>query len=333
VNGAPCVSCVMIFFNGERFMDEAIRSIVDQTLPSWELLLVDDGSSDGSTAIAREWAERDPRIRYLEHPGHENRGMSAARNLGVANARGELVTFLDCDDVALPHKFAFQVSALDEHPEAEATYGPTFIWYGWTGQPEHLRSDGTKATCIEETQVVEPPRLMLLYRDTAGAAVPSVCSIMIRRDALLSLGGFEESFRGLYEDQIFYAKLALHLRVLVTDQALERYRMHPDSTCAKAIEDLTYHPELLHPSERVYLEWLEQYVVASGFGAEVLDRVRAGLQPYRNPFHPRAIHDRRQRMYLRTKRRARQAMPDAAWRVLKAALGRREPLFTEEALT
>jgi glycosyltransferase involved in cell wall biosynthesis len=333
VNGAPRVSCVMIFLDGERFIDEAIRSIVDQTYPSWELLLVDDGSSDGSTAIAREWAERDSRIRYLEHDDHENRGMSASRNLGVASARGEFVTFLDCDDVALPQKFATQVAALDADPSVDATYGPTWIWHGWTGRPEDVRYDGAKPTGIAGTQVVDPPRLMHLYRDSDGAAVPSVCSIMVRRSSLESLGGFEESFRGLYEDQVFYAKLALHLRVLVTEEVLERYRMHPDSTCALATRDLTYHPQLLHPSERTYLEWLEGYVVASGFGADVVDRVRAGLAPYRNPFHPRARRDRRQRTYLQVKRRARRAMPASAWRLLKAAAGRPEQVVAEDLRT
>ena len=100
----PVVSCVMIFLNGARFIDEAIRSVVDQDgCDEWELILVDDGSTDESTAIAVSWAARSHRIRYLDHPGHENRGMSASRNVGVATLVGAvLVTFLDCDDIFLP---------------------------------------------------------------------------------------------------------------------------------------------------------------------------------------------------------------------------------------
>src|SRR5206468_2884667 len=84
VSAAPTVSVVVIFLNAERFLDEAIQSVMGQTYPHWELLLVDDGSTDGSSAIARGYTERQPnRVRYLEHPGHRNAGMSASRNLGL----------------------------------------------------------------------------------------------------------------------------------------------------------------------------------------------------------------------------------------------------------
>src|SRR5258706_2880162 len=78
------VSVVVIFLNAERFISEAVESVVAQTYGNWELLLVDDGSNDGSTEIARSYAAKFPdKIRYLEHHGHENRGMSASRNLGI----------------------------------------------------------------------------------------------------------------------------------------------------------------------------------------------------------------------------------------------------------
>ena len=101
----PAVTCVLIFLDGAQFIDEAIRSVVAQGDDvDWELILVDDGSTDESTAIARRWASDDARIRYLEHEGHANLGMSASRNAGVAAARGDLIGFLDCDDVWLPRR-------------------------------------------------------------------------------------------------------------------------------------------------------------------------------------------------------------------------------------
>src|SRR5215207_11709928 len=104
------VSSVMIFLNAEKFIEEAIESVFAQTYDNSELLLVDDGSTDDSTQIALRYAERDPeKVRYLEHPGHRNRGMSASRNLGVSHAEGEYVAFLDADDVWLPYKLQRQV--------------------------------------------------------------------------------------------------------------------------------------------------------------------------------------------------------------------------------
>src|SRR5438128_12540181 len=96
----PLVSAIIIFLNAEQFIQEAIESVFAQTYDNWELLLVDDGSTDGSTAIARSYLERHPRrVRYLEHSEHANRGMSASRNIGSRYARGEYIAFLDADDV------------------------------------------------------------------------------------------------------------------------------------------------------------------------------------------------------------------------------------------
>lgn len=86
---APLVSVVTIFLDAERFIEEAIESVFAQTYDRWELLLVDDGSTDRSRDVARRYAARYPsRVRYLEHPGHQNRGMSPSRNLGIAHAAG-----------------------------------------------------------------------------------------------------------------------------------------------------------------------------------------------------------------------------------------------------
>ena len=113
---APRVSSIVIFLNAKAFIREAVDSVLAQSYSDWDLWLVDDGSTDGSTEIAREY-ERVHRGkgRYVEHPGHENKGMSASRNLGLSHAAGEYVAFLDADDVWLPQKLEEQVA---EHLEA-----------------------------------------------------------------------------------------------------------------------------------------------------------------------------------------------------------------------
>ena len=112
--GSPRVSPIVIFLDAKSFFGEAIESIIGQDYADWELLLVDDGSTDGTADIARRYAELDSqRIRYLSHPGHENRGMSASRNLGIREARGEYLAFLDADDTWLPGKLTRQVAILD----------------------------------------------------------------------------------------------------------------------------------------------------------------------------------------------------------------------------
>src|SRR5262245_32834695 len=96
----PIVSCIIIFYNAEQFIQEAIDSVFAQTYCNWELLLVDDGSVDRSSEIARRIAEMHPeRVRVVEHEGRCNRGMSASRNLGIRSSQGEEVAFVDSHDV------------------------------------------------------------------------------------------------------------------------------------------------------------------------------------------------------------------------------------------
>src|SRR5690349_4394466 len=231
----PVVSAITIFYNGKTFIAEAIESVLAQTYPSWELLLVDDGSTDGASEIARDYAARHPeRIRYLEHAGHRNRGMSASRNVGLQNSRGALVAFLDSDDVWLPEKLARQVAILDAHPDAQMTFGPTRLWYGWTGDQADAARDTLRPIHAAPDGLYRPPEM--LQRFLRGRALtPATCSILIRREALARTGHFEERFTGLYEDQAFFVKTYLGLACYVTSDALDLYRQHGESHCAVAL--------------------------------------------------------------------------------------------------
>src|SRR5262249_59637534 len=135
MSSPPLVSVVAIFLNGERFLDEAIQSVFVQRYSRWELLLVDDGSSDGSSAIARGYAQQEPaRVRYFEHPGHRNLGMSASRNLGLRQARGEYLALLDADDVWLPEKLERQDAVLADHAHVARLYRAPVYRVAWAGR-------------------------------------------------------------------------------------------------------------------------------------------------------------------------------------------------------
>jgi len=111
--GAGTVSYIVPVYNGEAYLAEALDSILAQTLPALEVLVVDDGSSDGTAAIARRYGDR---ITYLRQP---HAGQSAARNHGVRVARGDLVAFLDADDLAHPTKLARQLARFEARPELD----------------------------------------------------------------------------------------------------------------------------------------------------------------------------------------------------------------------
>jgi glycosyltransferase involved in cell wall biosynthesis len=171
----PLVSIVTTFLNAERFLQEAIESVLTQTYDDWELLLVDDGSTDRSTQIALRHADQYPeKVRYLEHADHQNRGTSASRNLGIRESQGRYIAFLDADDVWLPNKLAEQVAILEAEPEAAMVYGLSQYWRSWTGHPEDAHRDTTPPLGIAPGTLVRPPTLLTRSLEaTARAPCPS----------------------------------------------------------------------------------------------------------------------------------------------------------------
>jgi glycosyltransferase involved in cell wall biosynthesis len=267
MNSRSLVSSVMIFLDAEKFIEEAIESVFAQTYENWELLLVDDGSTDDSTQIALRCAERYPeKVCYLEHPGHQNRGMSASRNLGIRQARGEYISFLDSDDVWFPHTLEQQLAILSSNPEAGMVYGSSLYWFGWTGKPEDSQRDFrdfVEECGVRPNTLIEPPELLraFLRRDKGPCvfgSIPAPSTIMVRNEVASSVGGFvveSHQHRGLYDDQFFYVKVGLEVPVLAADRLWCKYRQHPEAT--------TYveHKASRHTSARLqWLNWIAQYL-------------------------------------------------------------------------
>jgi len=273
----PLVSILMIFLNGEAYMDEAVRSVLEQTYTRWELLLVDDGSTDRSTEMARAYAASHPgKIRYLEHEGHVNLGMSATRNLGIRHAEGEYIAILDADDVWLPAKLERQVAILAENPTAGMVYGRTEYWHGWTGDPADAKRDHVPEHGVPEETLFEPPELLTRVYPLGPATAPGLCSLLVRTEVVRRVGGFEESFRGCYEDQAFLTKVYLEEFVYVSGECLDRYRIHPQS-CSSSVRSEGNYEEF----RESFLRWLKGYLIAKGVGdKEVWNSFDGALEPF-----------------------------------------------------
>jgi glycosyltransferase involved in cell wall biosynthesis len=278
----PLVSVIVIFLNAERFIDEAIDSVLRQTYAHWELLLVDDGSTDASTGIAKRYAEADPgRVRYLEHPGHINRGMSASRNLGIREAAGELVAFLDSDDVWMPEKLQQQVAIMLANPEIGMVCGAANYWTSWSdmggGQPDRVVPTGGP-----QDQVSYPPSLLLLLYPLGKGVSPCPSDLMLRREILLQVRGFEEQFVGLYhlyEDQAFLAKVYLVSPVYISSAMWLLYRQHSDS-CVASVKREGKH----HAVRRYFLVWLARYLADRRVAdPAILDALKRAQRPYKYP--------------------------------------------------
>ena len=275
-NGGPRVSVVIPFLNGERFLPQAVASVLTQTYRDWELLLVDDGSSDGSTAMAQQYVASDPgRVRYLDQPGHLNRGISAARNLGLLHARGTYLAFLDSDDVWVPSKLEQQIDILESYPEVDFVYGSALVWYSWTGAADDVARDYVPDMRMPLRQVL-PAELLLSRLLRRQAHCPPISNTCFRRAAVVGAGLFEEQFRGMHEDQALFAKLCLRSRMFVSDECWHRYRQHPDSCLARA----TATGERRAARER-FLKWLKRYLEEQGKRhGEIWRIVEEQLRPY-----------------------------------------------------
>jgi glycosyltransferase involved in cell wall biosynthesis len=285
----PKVTVIIIFLNaGETFFKEAIESVFAQTYDDWELLLVDDGSTDISTEIARQYVSAYPdRVRYLEHDRHQNRGMSAARNLGIDRARGEYIAFLDADDLWLPQKLERQVEILAAHPNVAMAYSSTWMWHSWAGNREDRQLDRGRKLGVVPDRVVPPPQLLNLFIK-GEAETPGTCSVLIRTAAIQAVGGCEESFQGMFEDQALFAKICAQLPVFVASGYWDRYRQHSDSCCHSAQTQGIYDPRQPNRAHQHYLDWLERYLLTRSLQDTPTGRaLQRALDPYRRPLRYR----------------------------------------------
>lgn len=113
----PTISVVMPVYNSEKYLNEAVESILGQTLPDFELITIDDGSTDGSSAILESFRQNDPRV--IVHRHSQNQGVTAALNAGLALARGKYIARMDADDISLRERFEKQAAYLEKHPEID----------------------------------------------------------------------------------------------------------------------------------------------------------------------------------------------------------------------
>jgi glycosyltransferase involved in cell wall biosynthesis len=198
--GAPTVSVVIPAYQAAPFLEEALDSVRGQTRPVDDVVVVDDGSTDGTLALAERLAAAWPALRVRSQP---NSGQSAARNAGIALAGGELVTFLDADDRMVPERIAVQVAYLEAHPEVDIVLG-------------QRRDELEPGAVPMPTEASLDPRRRRDY----------ITSMMVRREVLARAGGFDTGLRIAEEQEWLSRALARGARLGVVEHVLVRRRLH-----------------------------------------------------------------------------------------------------------
>jgi glycosyltransferase involved in cell wall biosynthesis len=197
------ISVVVPVYQGERFLAAALESIRRQSLPADEVVVVDDGSTDDSAAIALRMAREWQTLRVLSRP---NGGLSSALNDGIAATGGALVTFLDCDDLMVGTRLEQQAVHLRDHPETDLVIG----------REEVMVEEGAEAPAWIRPEDDGTPR-------------PYMMSLMVRRPALERVGGFDPSLDVSQDLDWMVRARAAGLRMDTLDTVLIRRRMHGDN--------------------------------------------------------------------------------------------------------
>jgi glycosyltransferase involved in cell wall biosynthesis len=195
----PLVSVIVPVYNGAGFLREALDSVFAQDYEPFEVIVVDDGSTDGSGAIACSY----PKVRYIRQ---ENQGPAAARNAGIAAARGEIVAFADADDVQLPTRLSVQVGHLTERPEISATLARQ-VW------------------------ITPPPGAVpdVVWGDLDG--IPAM-TMVVQKRTLAELGGFDPRLRGPEDTDLLIRMREGGHRFVVLPEIVMRRRYHGENLVA-----------------------------------------------------------------------------------------------------
>lgn len=195
----PLVSVIVPVYNGESFLRETLDSIFALDYEPFEVIVVDDGSKDGSSSIAQSY----PHVRYILQ---ENRGPGAARNAGIDASRGEFIAFVDSDDVVLPHKLSTQVGYLLDNADVTATLGRQ----EWITPPPDAVPD-------------------LVWGDIDGI---TPISLVIRRAALIEVGCFDPALRGPEDIELLVRLREGGYQFLVLPEIVMLRRYHGDNLVA-----------------------------------------------------------------------------------------------------
>lgn len=256
----PRVSVLIPSFNHCRYIEVCIDSVLAQTFSDIEIVVVDDGSTDGSIDILRGYGDQ---IILIEQA---NRGTQAARNTAITASSGELLALLDSDDVWLPNKLERQIAELDRHPTAGLVYS-----FAYRVDEQGERISG--GPCIGEALRTDRPILSQMILDDPVPALTAV----FRRSCLDALGGFDESLFGS-ADWDLWLRIAADWDVISVPEPLALYREHDLNTtkvlfnnkkmylerCALVARTIERYPDKLSEADH-HLAWSRTYLL----GAEI----------------------------------------------------------------
>lgn len=248
----PLVSVVIPVYNGEKTIEKTIESVFNQTFTDFELIIINDGSQDGTLEVISKIT--DSRLQVFSY---ENSGVTVSRNRGIEKASGEFIAFLDADDLWTPDKLQAQLQALQENPEAAVAYS----WTDWIDEAGEFLRPGSHITANGDVY-----RKLLLINFLDNGSNP-----LIRKQALLEVGGFDELLPPA-EDWDMWLRLAAkyHFVGVPSPQVLYRFStssassnvLRLESSCLRVIEKaFARTDESLQPLKKYSIANIYKYLI------------------------------------------------------------------------
>jgi teichuronic acid biosynthesis glycosyltransferase TuaG len=278
--GNDLVSVIMPAYNAEKYLAEAIESVIRQEYTSWELIVVDDGSTDNTAAIIKNYAAKDNRVRYMQQPHHNQ---ARARNTGLLQASGELIAFLDADDIWMPDKLRLQVEVMHSFP-VDLTFSDGYFFE--TGPEQDLQKKiGIKYGKYSGQQGVN---------DFLAANRIPLMTALARKTSLERVSNFSES-PGIHEDYDLWLRMLINGDTFLgINSCLAYYRTHAASSSSgegkilfldiNTLQNIAErYPEYKTGVQRAIVDRIDDYLVNNNIShwkmANQLIGIRNGLMP------------------------------------------------------
>jgi glycosyltransferase involved in cell wall biosynthesis len=219
----PLVSIISPTYNHEKFIAVCIESVLAQTYTNWEMIVVDDGSTDSTYEIACNWAKKDSRIRSFTQKNIGIFRLGESYNFGLKQSSGKYIAVLECDDVWLPDKLQIQVDALEQKPECILSWGKAYLSSVDLSSNYYLapRND------IDINLFYNKPVGIFLKKFIYSTLIPAL-TLVIRRDALLEIGGFVQGFGLPLVDIPTTLELLMRGEFAYIDKPLGSWRIYPN---------------------------------------------------------------------------------------------------------
>ncbi|MHC4593145.1 MAG: glycosyltransferase family 2 protein, partial [Planctomycetota bacterium] len=260
----PLISVVVPVYNAERYVEQAVRSALDQQRDV-EVVLVEDGSTDGSLALCERLASECERVCLVRHQGGENRGPGASRNLGIRESRGQYIAFLDADDYYLRGRFDQDIEIMEKDPAVEGVYSAVVTVFEDDAAPND--------PCPDMTTLKGPIEPEALFSTLLLGKRGRFCTdgIAVRRTVFEKTGPFDEGLV-LGEDSAMWLKMAAvcHLVAGSIDEPVAVRRRHPGNMSTPA-------NPLWREAPRRYLACVLSWAEGAGLEPEKLGLLRDGL--------------------------------------------------------